>query len=121
METAALKLMFGRVRGSEDSSGADSLQRDAVISLAVFLAVFAAILFAFVVVPEILERRGHDRRSRFVRFSVWTIFLAIVLVPAALSGFLFTVTNPVDWLLLVGALAVAILWESYRLRPKAAN
>jgi hypothetical protein len=92
-----------------------------VISLFVFLAVFAAILFSFVVVPEIFERRGYDPKGRLVRFSVWATFLAIVLIPGAISGFLSSVTNLGDWLLLVAALAVAILWESYRLHPKNAG
>ncbi len=92
-----------------------------MISLSVFLAIFGAILFAFVVVPEIMERRGYDPKSIIVRFCVWATFLGIVLIPAALSGFLFSVTNLADWLLLAGALAVAILWEHYRLHPKSAG
>ncbi len=80
-------------------------------------ATFAAILFSFVAVPAILERRGYDPRSRFVRAVVWAMFLTIVLVPAAASGFLFSVTNPVEWLILFFGLSVAMLWEYYRLNP----
>lgn len=88
-----------------------------MVDLLVVAATFAAILFSFVVVPEILERRGHDPRDRFVRAMVWTTFLAVVLIPAAASGFLFSVTNPVEWLILFFGLTVAILWEYYRLNP----
>ncbi len=79
--------------------------------------IFVAIVFPFVVVPELLERAGHDPKGRFVRILVWACFLILVLLPAALSGFLATVTSPVDWLILVGAIAVAMLWEYYRLHP----
>lgn len=89
-----------------------------MVDLLVVASTFAAIVFAFVVVPELLERRGRDPKSPFVRFWVWTAFLATVLIPAALSGFLFTVTNLGDWLILALALSVAILWEYYRLRPR---
>ncbi len=80
-------------------------------------ASFAAILVPFLVVPEILERRGYDPRSRFVRALVWTAFLAIVLVPAAASGLLISVTNPVDWLIFGVGMIVAILYDYYRLNP----
>lgn len=79
--------------------------------------VFFAIIFPFVVVPELMERWGYDPRSRFVRLLVWAVFLILVLMPAALSGFLATVTSPVDWLILVAAIAVAMVWEYYRLHP----
>jgi len=80
-------------------------------------ATSAAILIPFLVVPEILERRGFDPRSRFVRALVWASFLAIVLIPAAVSGLLISVTNPVDWLIFGGAMIVAILYDYYRLNP----
>ena len=88
-----------------------------MVDLLVVALVFFAILFPFVVVPEILERRGVDPKGRSARIVVWTIFLILVLVPAALSGFLFTVTNPGDWIILIGAIALAMLWEYYRLHP----
>jgi len=81
-------------------------------------ATAAALLIPFVVVPEILERKGHDPRSRFVRGLVWASFLAIILVPAAGSGFLFSVRNPVDWGIFGIAMLVAILFDYYRLNPK---
>ena len=68
-------------------------------------------------VPELLERRGYDPNSRFVRALVWVTFLAIVLVPAAISGLLMSVTNPVDWLIFGVAMTVAILYDYYRLNP----
>jgi high-affinity K+ transport system ATPase subunit B len=93
------------------------MERPNMVDLLVVAATFAAILFAFAVVPEILERRGHDARSAYTRAIVWTTFLAIVFIPAALSGFLFRVTNPIEWLLLTLGLAGAILWEFSRLHP----
>lgn len=89
-----------------------------MVSALVVLLVFVAILFPFVAVPEILERWGYEPRGRFVRILVWACFLILVLVPAALSGFLFTVTSPGDWFILVAALAVAMAWEYYRLHPR---
>ncbi len=80
-------------------------------------AVIASILFSFVVVPEILERRGYDPRSARVRAIVWLSFLTIVLLPAAITGFLLSVANPADWLILIVALTVAILYDYYRLNP----
>ncbi len=80
-------------------------------------ATSAAILVPFLVVPEILERRGYDPRHRFVRALVWASFLAIILVPAAASGLLISVTNPVDWLIFGLAMIVAILYDYYRLNP----
>ncbi len=86
--------------------------------VAVIAATIGAVVVPFVVVPEILERRGYNPRSAFVRAIVWASFVGIVFVPAALSGFLFSVTNPADWLLALGFLAVAILWDYYRLNPE---
>ena len=88
-----------------------------VVDLLVVAVTFGAVVFSFAVVPELLERRGHDPRSRLVRGVVWVTFLTIVLVPAAASGFLFSVTNPVEWLILFIGISVAILWEYYRLNP----
>jgi len=88
-----------------------------MVDLLVIALVFIAILFPFVVVPEVLERWGYDPKGRFVRLVVWATFLILVLLPAALSGFLSTVTSPGDWLILAGALAIAMLWEYYRLHP----
>ncbi len=88
-----------------------------MVDLLVVVLIFIAILFPFVVIPEILERAGYDPKGRFVRLVVWACFLMLVLVPAALSGFLFSVTSPVDWLILVCAIALAMLWEYYRLHP----
>jgi hypothetical protein len=78
---------------------------------------FAAILVPFVVIPEILERKGYDPRSRLVRGIVWASFLAIVFLPAVGSGFIFSVTNVVDWLIFLVAMTVAILYDFYRLNP----
>ncbi len=86
-----------------------------MVDVLVIALVFFAIIFPFVVVPELMERWGYDPRSRFVRLLVWAVFLILVLMPAALSGFLATVTSPVDWLILVAAIAVAMVWEYYRL------
>ena len=83
----------------------------------VVLATATALLVPFVVVPEILERRGFDPRSRFVRGIVWLSFLALVLVPAAARGFLASVGNPVDWVIFGVAMLVAILYDYYRLNP----
>src|SRR5256885_16993211 len=89
-------------------------------TLLIFGAIAVAIVVPFVVVPEILERRGYNPRSAFVRAIVWTSFVGIVFVPAVLTGFLFSVTNPADWLLAFGFLAVAILWDYYRFNPDKA-
>ena len=88
-----------------------------MVDVLLIALVFVAILFPFVVVPELLERAGYDPKDRFARILVWTCFLILVLVPAALSGFLVTVTSPVDWLILVFAVAFAMLWEYHRLHP----
>ncbi|HEX9341010.1 MAG TPA: hypothetical protein VF992_07580 [Thermoplasmata archaeon] len=93
---------------------ADLLQTGGIV-----IATVAAIVVPFVVVPEILERRGgYNPRSGIVRGVVWASFLAIVLVPAIASGFLFSVTNPVDWLIFLLAMAVAVLYDYYRLNPE---
>lgn len=83
----------------------------------VFGAICFAILVPFVVIPEVLERRGYEPRSRLVRGIVWASFLLIVFVPAIASGFVFSVSNIADWLLFVVAMAVAILYDYYRLNP----
>ena len=93
------------------------LSTTSMVDFLVVALVFVAILFPFVVLPEILERWGYDPKGRFVRILVWTCFLLLVLIPAALSGFLATVTSPVDWLILAGAILVAVVWEYYRLHP----
>src|SRR2546422_10776070 len=36
----------------------------------------------------------------------------------AAVGYLFSITNPVEWLLGLGFLTIAILWDYYRLNPK---
>lgn len=89
-----------------------------VVGAAIVGATFVAILVPFLVIPEILERFGHNPRSAFVRAIVWASFFAILFVPALATGFLFTVRNLADWALLVGGLAVAILWDYYRLNPQ---
>jgi small-conductance mechanosensitive channel len=88
-----------------------------MVDFLVVALVFVAILFPFVGVPEICERWGYDPKGRFVRILVWSTFLILVLVPAALSGFLATVTSPVDWFIFCIAIAAAMLWEYYRLHP----
>ncbi len=86
-------------------------------TLLLFGAMAVAIVVPFVVIPEILERRGYNPRSGFVRAIAWATFLAIVLIPAASSGFLISVANPADWLLFLVAMSVAILYDYYRLNP----
>jgi chromate transport protein ChrA len=86
-------------------------------TVGIVAATFGAILVPFVIVPEIFERLGHDPRRAFVRAVVWASFLAIVLIPAAATGFLASVTNLTDWILFVLALVVAILYDYYRLNP----
>jgi hypothetical protein len=85
----------------------------------VLAAVVGTIVFSFVVVPELFRRRGYDPRSAKVRAAVWITFLSIIGVPGLASGFLFSVSNPADWGLLVVALLVAILYDYYRLHPGA--
>jgi len=87
-------------------------------TLLLFGAMAVAIVVPFVVIPEILERRGYNPRSGFVRAIAWATFLAIVLIPAASSGFLISVANPADWLLFLVAMSVAILYDYYRLNPE---
>src|SRR5207247_2520323 len=76
------------------------------------------VLGSFVVVPEPLERKGYNPRSGFVRCFVWAYFLLVVFVPAAISGFLFSVRNVADWAYLAVGLLVAILYDYYRLNPE---
>lgn len=83
----------------------------------IIAAVAGSVVFSFVVVPEIMERRGYNPRSALVRMLVWISFLAVILVPAALTGFLSEIP-PVDWLLgLVIPLVIAVLYDYYRLNP----
>jgi len=90
-----------------------------VFDLAItFAAVVVAVIVPFLVVPEIMERRGYNPRSGMVRLLVWTTFLAIVFLPAAAVGYIFTITNPVEWLLGAAFLAVAVLWDYFRLNPE---
>jgi len=90
------------------------LWREAVI----IAATIVAIIVPFLVVPELLERVGYNPRSAFVRGIVWASFLAIVLAPAAAVGYVSSIINPVEWLLAVGFLTIAILWDYYRLNPE---
>ena len=92
---------------------ADLLQAAGIV-----IATVAAIVVPFVVIPELLERKGgYNPRGAFVRGVVWASFFAIILVPAIASGFLFSVTNLVDWILFLVAVAVAVLYDYYRLNP----
>ena len=92
---------------------------DVLQAAGIVIATVAAIVVPFVVIPEILERKGgYSPRSGFVRAVVWASFLAIILVPAIASGFLFSVTNLVDWLLFLVAMAVAVLYDYFRLNPE---
>ena len=90
---------------------------DLLVNAIIIVAAFAAVLVPFVVLPELLERAGYNPRSVSARGIVWVSFLVIVLVPAIATGFLFSVRNPVDWLLFVVFLIVAILYDYYRLNP----
>jgi len=83
-----------------------------------FGAICASIVGPFVVVPEILERKGFNPRSGPVRALVWITFLLILFIPATLNGFVFTVGNPADWALFAVGMAVAILYDYYRLNPQ---
>lgn len=87
------------------------------VVVAVVGSIVFSFVFAFVVVPEILERQGYNPKSGLARAAVWLSFLAIVLVPAAITGALFGVSSPADWLIFLAALAVAILYDYYRLNP----
>lgn len=84
----------------------------------IIAATGVAVVVPFLIIPEILERLGYNPRSAFVRGIVWASFLAIVSIPAAATGYLFSVTNPVDWLLFLGFVGVAVLWDYYRLNPE---
>lgn len=89
-----------------------------VLQLAIlFGAVAAAVIVPFLVVPEVMAKRGYAAHRGVVRLFVWLTFLAIVFVPPAVTGYLFTITNPVDWLLGGAALAVAVVYDYYRLNP----
>ncbi len=83
----------------------------------VVLAVAAALLIPFVVVPAVLERLGRNPRGGSVRAAVWLAFLVLLLVPAALTGFLARLAVA-DWVVLGFALAIAILYDYYRLNPE---
>ncbi len=85
------------------------------VLLYVFVAV--AILFPFVIVPEILQRWGYDTKSRFVRVVVWSVFVTFLIVPAALSGALWANLSPADWVVLALVVTFAALWEYHRLHP----
>lgn len=85
--------------------------------VAVIAATIVGVIVPFLVIPEILERYGYNPRSPLVRAIVWASFLAIVFIPAAATGYIFSVTNPVDWLIGLGFLLLAILWDYYRLNP----
>ena len=91
---------------------------DPVQTLIVFAAMAIAVIMPFVVVPEILERKGFNPKSGSVRSLVWVSFLLIVFVPAVASGFLFSVRNLADWAYLGVGLLVAILYDYYRLNPE---
>ncbi len=84
----------------------------------VIASVVVAVIVPFLVVPEVLERCGYNPRSAFVRGIVWASFLAIVFLPAVATGYVFSITNPMDWLIGVSALLVAVLWDYYRLNPE---
>src|SRR5207244_10685949 len=97
-------------RRMQRGSDVDLIQR-----LIVFAATASAVLGSFVVVPELLERKGYNPRSGFVRCFVWASFLLIVFVPAAISGFLFSVRNVADWAYLAVGILVAIIYAYFRL------
>src|SRR5207249_11264756 len=59
--------------------------------------------------------QSKERRRPRARLDA---FLAILFVPAMLSGFVFTVRNPADWAIFAVAMAVAILYDYYRLNPE---
>src|SRR5438046_10392571 len=82
---------------------------DPVQTLIVFAAMAIAVIMPFVVVPEILERKGFNPKSGSVRSLVWVSFLLIVFVPAVASGFLFSVRTLADWANLGVGLMLAIL------------
>lgn len=82
-----------------------------------YVLIAIAVLFPFVVVPEILERWGYDPRSRFVRLVVWSTFVLLIVLPGVLAGSLWTAVGAGDVLILIGAVAFAMLWEYHRLHP----
>ena len=84
----------------------------------VIAAVFISILVPFVVVPEIFERRGYNPRSAWVRGVVWASFLTIIFIPAVATGYVFTIKTATDWLLGLGFLVIAVIWDYYRLNPE---
>jgi hypothetical protein len=91
---------------------------DWVMGTLLFAAIAATILWSFVVVPELMERRGFNPRSGFVRGLVWISFLLIVFLPAVVTGYVFSVRNPADWVIFGLAMTVAILYDFYRLNPE---
>ncbi len=91
-----------------------------MVDVLIIALVFVAILFPFLVVQEVLERWGYDRRSYFVRIVVWTSFLILVLLPAALSGYLGSI-GPIGWGLLFLVIVFAMAWEYHRLHPKGGS
>ena len=89
-----------------------------MLNLLVIAAVFIAIIVPFVIVPEIAERTGRNPRSARVRLAVWVTFLLILFVPAiALAPGFLGGASWADWLVFGGAMAVAILYDYYRLNP----
>ncbi len=91
-----------------------------MVDLLIVALVFVAVLFPFLVVQEALERWGYDRRSFFVRIVVWSTFLILVLLPAALSGYLGSI-GPIGWGLLFLVIVFAMAWEYHRLHPKGGS
>ena len=91
---------------------------DLLVNAIIVIATFAAVLVPFVVLPELLERAGYNPRSASARAIVWISFFVIVLVPATATGFLFSVRNPIDWLLFLVFVIIAILYDYYRLNPE---
>ncbi len=88
-----------------------------MVAVLLYVLVAVAILFPFLVVPEVLERWGYDPKSRFVRALVWATFVLFLAVPAVLSGSVWSALSPAEWLLLLIALTFAGLWEYHRLHP----
>ena len=80
--------------------------------------VVISIIFPFLVIPELLERAGYNPKSGRARAVVWLSFFALVLIPAAVTGFLFSVSSVGDWVLLVVFALVAVLYDYYRLNPE---
>ncbi len=88
-----------------------------MVAVLLYVLVAVAILFPFLIVPEILERWGYDPKSRFVRILVWSVFVLFLVVPAVLSGALWTALSAAEWLVLLIAVILASLWEYHRLHP----